>query len=205
MPSVLLWVVVLCCSCLLLVGCALSPTGARRYHASPRTAIPAGASFVSCLPRSVSLLTKRRPSSIPGTARPHSAMLLPCVCQCPRALPSPSPSGPRTWPAIASYHAGPTMCWLTPCPTLRHWGSTALARPGRYCHAALAQQRRGCHLRAGGDPEWLGPGTLLAHGAVTPEVEQRTAITGKALRPGENQLWLRVKDAAGAEASTGLE
>jgi hypothetical protein len=48
-------------------------------------------------------------------------------------------------------------------------------------------------------------GRPLAHGAVTPEVEHQTPITGQALRPGENRLWLRVKDAAGAEAAASLQ
>jgi hypothetical protein len=50
-----------------------------------------------------------------------------------------------------------------------------------------------------------GPGRLLAHGTVTSEGEQHTPITAKALRPGENRLWLRVQDAAGAEASSALD
>ena len=143
---------------------------------------------------------------MPGKAAPNSAMLLPSVCQRPRRVRSPLPFGPRMLPGIVSCHAGPTTCWLPQCHTWSIWRSTArcsaLTRPPRCAGAA---------------PRWVpptswpwtqsgwGPGRLLAHGAVTPEVEQRTSITGKALRPGANRLWLRVKDTAGEEASTSLE
>ena len=81
-----------------------------------------------------------------------------------------------------------TVLGLEETATLR-WRSTAVGAT-----YALAVTQSG----------W-GPGRLLAHGTVTSEGEQHTPITGKALRPGENRLWLRVQDAAGAEAATALE
>jgi hypothetical protein len=46
-----------------------------------------------------------------------------------------------------------------------------------------------------------GPGRRLAHGQVASDEERRTPIPGAALYPGENRLWLRVRDAAGTTAA----
>jgi hypothetical protein len=81
-----------------------------------------------------------------------------------------------------------TVLGLEETATLR-WRSTAVSAT-----YALAVTQSG----------W-GPGRLLAHGTVMSEGEQLTPVTGKALRPGVNRLWLRVQDAAGATASTALE
>jgi hypothetical protein len=48
--------------------------------------------------------------------------------------------------------------------------------------------------------DW-GPGKSLAHGVVTPDVVQQNTIAGTALFPGENRLWLRLRDAKGAVAA----
>lgn len=49
--------------------------------------------------------------------------------------------------------------------------------------------------------DW-GPGKHLAQGAVTPDAVQQITIAGATLFPGENRLWLRLRNAKGAVAAT---
>ena len=204
---VVLWVVVVCCSGLLPWGCrSAAPQGPGDITPPHTTAMPAGGIFRCGLLRSVSSLTRQATIFYAwddATKQRYTAPIrVPASQTGPLTLTfwAQDAAGNREPPRRAHYVLAPavphleslgidrTVLGLDETASLR-WRSTAVGAT-----YALAVTQSG----------W-GPGRLLAHGTVTSEGEQHTPITGKALRPGENRLWLRVQDAAGAEASTALE
>ena len=206
-PPVVLWVVVVCCSSLLPLGCRSAAPPAPGETTPPHTtAIPAGGIFRGWPPE-IRLVVDEAATIFyaweGSTKQRYAAPIrVPASQTGPLTLTfwAQDAAGNRELPRRAHYVLAPAVphleyleidrpvLGLDETATLR-WRSTAV---GATYELAVTQSG------------W-GPGRLLAHGAVTPEVEQRTSITGKALRPGANRLWLRVKDAAGEEASTSLE
>ena len=206
-PPVVLWVVVVCCSGLLPLGCrSAAPQGPGDITPPHTTAIPAGGIF-RVWPPEIRLVADEAATIFytwdGATKQRYTAPIRVPVSQTgPLTLTfwSQDTAGNREPPRRAHYVLAPavphleylgidrTVLGLDEAAALR-WRSTAVGAT-----YALAVTQSG----------W-GPGRLLAHGTVTSEGEQHTPITGKALRPGENRLWLRVQDAAGAEASTALD
>ena len=206
-PSVVLWVIVACWSGLLPLGCRSAPPQGPGDLTPPHTtAIPAGGIF-RVLPHEISLSADEAATIFyawdGATAQRYTAPIRVPGAQTgllTLTFWAQDTAGNRTPPRRAHYVLAPTVphleylgidrtvLGLEETSTLR-WRSTAVG-----ASYALAVTQSG----------W-GPGRLLAHGSVTSEGEQHTPITGKALRPGANRLWLRVRDAAGVEASTALE
>jgi hypothetical protein len=204
---VVLWVVVVCCSGLLPWGCrSAAPQGPGDITPPHTTAIPAGGIF-RVWPPEVRLAADEAATIFYAwdgvTKQRYTAPIRVPVSQTgPLTLTfwAQDTAGNREPLRRAHYVLAPavphleylgidrTVLGLDETAAVR-WRSTAVGAT-----YALAVTQSG----------W-GPGRLLAHGSVTLEGEQLTRITGKALRPGVNRLWIRVQDAAGAEASTALE
>jgi hypothetical protein len=204
---VVLWVVVVCCSGLLPWGCRSSaPQGPGDITPPHTTAMPAGGIFRVWSPE-IRLVADEAAAIFyawdgASKQRYTAPIRVPVSQTGPLTLTfwAQDTAGNREPPRRAHYVLAPavphleylgidrTVLGLDETAAVR-WRSTAVGAT-----YALAVTQSG----------W-GPGRLLAHGTVTSEGEQHTPITGKALRPGGNRLWLRVQDAAGAEASTALE